>query len=181
MIALTDYVPAQVTQCTRQAIAQAPLNVVPEALVYAILAKEGGRPGQISAPNRNGTVDVGRAQVNSANSGWLRAQGFDWKAVLHDECTNIKAGLTILHHFYVSVGYDWPKAIRAYNAGLKPKGAVGYKYMTDVVSYWRWFESVVSVALTVPETVAETGSALVGGNRVPLGIPGFGPSGQGGY
>jgi len=74
---------------------------VPPAVMIGIMHVEGGRVGQESGPNFNGTYDLGPMQVNSR---WLpelaRAWGVDVRkarAIVRDDgCMNVKVAAWIL-------------------------------------------------------------------------------------
>lgn len=78
--------------CIRHASRQYRL---PEVLFRAILLTEGGRAGAISR-NKNGTYDMGPAQINSSWLPRLAKLGIERERVLNDGCLNIHIGAWIL-------------------------------------------------------------------------------------
>jgi len=78
--------------CIRHASRQYRL---PETLFRAILMTEGGRTGAITR-NRNGSYDMGPAQINSSWLPRLSAMGIARERVLNDGCLNIHIGAWIL-------------------------------------------------------------------------------------
>jgi hypothetical protein len=63
-------------------------NVEPLAL-YLILDVEGGTVGLNSLPNKNGTYDIGPAQINSSHLVKLAARGVSQREIRESLCTNI--------------------------------------------------------------------------------------------
>lgn len=78
--------------CIRHASRQYRL---PEVLFRAILLTEGGHVGAISR-NKNGSYDMGPAQINSSWLPRLAAMGIERDRVLNDGCLNIHIGAWIL-------------------------------------------------------------------------------------
>lgn len=68
---------------------------LPEVLFRAILLTEGGQVGHISG-NRNGSYDMGPAQVNSTHLPELARMGITREQVINDGCLNIQIGAWIL-------------------------------------------------------------------------------------
>lgn len=64
-------------------------------LFLGLLATEGGHVGQI-VNNRNGTYDMGPAQINSSHLHELAAQGITRDQIINDGCLNIHIGAWIL-------------------------------------------------------------------------------------
>lgn len=115
---------------------------VPELLLHAILQKEDGRVGQ-SVRNKNGTFDLGQAQINTVWLDEFKRYGVKAEHLRDDRCTNLYAAGYILrlnvNHYG---GNDWFRAAMAYNIGpnnweKNPKRyRTGYKYAYDVVKRW---------------------------------------------
>ena len=85
---------------------------VPFEIVIAIMWVE-SRFEHITAQEANGTVSVGRMQVNSVNHGWLyRDHGLD----VNCPYENISAGVLILAMYYNQFD-DIERAVAAYNVG----------------------------------------------------------------
>ena len=68
---------------------------LPELLYRSILLTEGGKPGQISQ-NKNGSYDMGPAQVNSIHLPELARMGISRDQVINDGCLNIHVGAWVL-------------------------------------------------------------------------------------
>lgn len=68
---------------------------LPEVLFRAILLTEGGRTGAITR-NKNGSYDMGPAQINSSWLPRLSVMGIARDRVLNDGCLNIHIGAWIL-------------------------------------------------------------------------------------
>lgn len=110
----------------------------PYSLSLAIIKKESGRPGTESK-NRDGSLDLGRAQINSIHLGELKKFKIDKEMLRDNDCVNIYVSNWILKQNYNKYG-DWTKAVIAYNIGFKwtPKRlAIGKKYANEVIAYWR--------------------------------------------
>ncbi len=93
------------------------------SLVRAIALQESGmRAGIISAPNSNGTYDIGLMQINSA---WLPtlAQWGITQTKLLDACVNAYVGTWILADNIRRLGPTW-NAVGAYNAQSPEKRLV---------------------------------------------------------
>lgn len=136
------HVTSEWVQCAKAASVR---YAVPETLLHAILAKEGGRIGTVSR-NANGTVDLGPAQINSA---WLSAfarYGVSAAHLSSDVCTNLAASAYILKKNWYAKDQNWFYAIVSYNIGpnrwVPDRYAIGYRYAKDVVAYWWHFENV---------------------------------------
>lgn len=78
--------------CVKEA-AQA--NHIPVSLFFAVLRTEGGQVGQIHM-NRNGSYDMGPAQINSIWLPVLAKSGITREMVLNNACLNISIGAWIL-------------------------------------------------------------------------------------
>lgn len=84
--------PADLKSC---ALAAARRYHVHEQLFLAVLATEGGRVGQI-VRNRNGSYDMGPAQINSIHLPELARLGITRDQVINDGCLNLQIGAWIL-------------------------------------------------------------------------------------
>jgi soluble lytic murein transglycosylase-like protein len=132
------HIDRETVQCVAKA---AQYYEVPELLLHAILQKERGRVGQ-AVRNRNGTYDLGPAQINTT---WLRVFarfGVTLDQVRDDRCTNLYAAGYVLrvnvNHFG---GNDWYRATMAYNVGPNEwcnpiLYRIAYYYALDVVKRW---------------------------------------------
>ena len=89
--------------CTQAA---ADWQQVPRNLLDAILVIEGGKPGQ-RVYNKNGTYDMGPAQINSIWLPVLAKQGIPEDLVVHDRCVNVFVASWILRQHYVETGDYW--------------------------------------------------------------------------
>ena len=84
--------PADLKTC---ALAAARRYHVHEQLFLAVLATEGGRVGQV-VRNRNGSYDMGPAQINSIHLPELARLGITREQVINDGCLNLQIGAWIL-------------------------------------------------------------------------------------
>jgi len=127
-------------------------------LVQAIRIAEGGKVGQSVCGNKNATCDHGPMQIND---GWFDGRwgvslpadyGVSKKAVLANECQNIRVGMWVLRQAHVRVK-DWYQAVAAYNAGITNRKA-GYTYADRV---FRWYKRLdgSQVATNRPGQVIE--------------------------
>lgn len=87
-----------------------PASLAP--IMVGIAQQESGLDPAIVHRNPNGTVDVGLAQVNSSNFGWL---GLTMQTAM-DPCTNLAAGARVLFARYNGSPPDSVKAV--YAAGV---------------------------------------------------------------
>jgi len=115
---------------------------VPELLLHAILQKENGRVGQ-AVRNRNGTYDLGPAQINTVWLEHFARYGVTSEHLKNDRCTNLYAAAYVLRtNVNRFGGDDWFRATIAYNIG--PNGwaknptryRIGYSYAIDVLRRW---------------------------------------------
>jgi len=83
-------------------------------LLYAIAKTESGLNPKALNHNRNGSVDVGLMQINSAWFPKLRKLGID-EQQLYQPCTNIEVGAWILAQNMRRLGNTWT-AVGAYNS-----------------------------------------------------------------
>lgn len=94
---------------------------VPVVIMAAVREQEGGWPGA-EIKNRNGTVDLGLMQINSAwfepgNPVDLNARGITQERVRDNACLNVAISAWILNRYHHKMGYDWGRTLAAYNAG----------------------------------------------------------------
>ena len=84
-------------------------------LLFAIARTESGlKPHVVSAPNKNGSYDIGLMQINSSWLPKLKKFGIT-EAALKDSCVNLDVGAWILSDNMKRHGNSW-KAVGAYNA-----------------------------------------------------------------
>ena len=138
---------AHVTQEAVQCAAQASSRYgVPELLLHAILKKENGRVGTESR-NRDGSFDLGPAQINTIWLKQLSAYGITRKHLRDDFCTNLYVSAYILADYNRIKKGDWFKTLMAYNIGPYNWGPtrtrIGHAYASDVVKYWWGFQNFV--------------------------------------
>jgi soluble lytic murein transglycosylase-like protein len=163
---------AHVTEDAVRCVAQASARYeVPELLLHGILMKEGGRMGQ-AVRNRNGTYDLGLAQINTSWVGHFARYGIRLEHLLYDTCTNLSASAYILKQNYNRLGGDWFKAIVAYNIGpnnwTASRYAIGYRYAVDVVRWWWGFQNWVDARHGIRRESAPAhavGAAYAGSGR----------------
>lgn len=163
---------AHVTEDAVRCVAQASARYeVPELLLHGILMKEGGRMGQ-AVRNRNGTYDLGLAQINTSWVGHFARYGIRLEHLLYDTCTNLSASAYILKQNYNRLGGDWFKAIVAYNIGpnnwTASRYAIGYRYAVDVVRWWWGFQNWVDARQGIRRESAPAhaaGAAYAGSGR----------------
>jgi hypothetical protein len=153
---------AHVTQEAVQCAAKASLRYdVPELLLHAILMKENGRVGKTSR-NRNGTEDLGPAQINSSQVPRFTAMGLNREYILNDFCTNIYVSAYILRENY-NKKHDWFQAIVSYNIGpnnwTQDRYRVGYNYAVGVVRYWWSFQNYVDAQHGIRRVASQSGTA----------------------
>lgn len=149
MISATPSLPpyAHVTAEAVQCVADASVRYeVPELLLHAILRKEDGRMGR-AVKNKNGTFDMGLAQINTTWITHFSRYGIKLEHLLYDTCTNLQAAAYILKDNANKFHGDWFKAVVAYNIGpsnwTPARYAIGYRYATSTVTYWWGFQNWV--------------------------------------
>jgi len=117
LIALGASASSAVADCLDEAASYH--NVYP-ALARAIAMHESRmNPHAISAPNGNGTYDIGLMQINSSWLPMLARYGISHDALL-DGCVNAYVGTWILQQNIRQYGYNW-EAVGAYNAASPAK------------------------------------------------------------
>ena len=87
---------------------------LPVSLLSAISRVESAGNADALHHNRNGSVDIGHMQINSAWLPTLARYGIDQKQ-LAEACTNTHVAAWILAQNIARLGYNW-EAIGAYNA-----------------------------------------------------------------
>jgi hypothetical protein len=116
--------------------------IVHPICAHAFCFEEAGRANNISADllesiarvessfnpkalhlNRNGTMDMGLMQINSA---WIDPMRLNREGLIADPCYNVMTGAHILRQCIDSHGYTW-EAVGCYNAKSKGK-RVGYSW-----------------------------------------------------
>lgn len=137
MDALPASTPYETAACITQA---AERYTLPKLALYAIAAKEAGFAG-LRRKNSNGTYDMGRMQINTANLKELRPFGITEELLLTDECTNVQVGAWKLARYLSTEKGDWWRAIARYNVGslnTEARARIGTKYASDVIGYWTY-------------------------------------------
>ncbi|MDP2564373.1 lytic transglycosylase domain-containing protein [Pseudoalteromonas marina] len=107
---------------------------IPPTLIMAIHKTEGGKPGSVIGPNRNGSYDLGPMQINDLWLPELKEQGISREELINDACINIKVGAWILAKRYKEFDNSWIKAVKAYNAGYILSN--GESYALKTFTYW---------------------------------------------
>lgn len=133
--ALPPHTPPVVAVCIQLASERYQL---PKLALYSIAAAEAGYPG-LSKKNRNGTLDLGRMQINTSNLPELSKHGITAEMLRTDECANIQTGAWKLAKYLRKEEGDWYRAIARYNVGsLNTPGrqAAGHRYAAKVIGYW---------------------------------------------
>lgn len=103
---------------------------VPVDALLGILQQEGGRTGQESAQNKNGTHDLGLWQINTH---WLKEFAKAWgvseeearRRVRDDGCTNAVTAAYVLRTKINAAGGDVKKGIQWYHSA-NPEYGVPY-------------------------------------------------------
>lgn len=112
---------------------------VPELLMYSILWKEDGRAGMMNK-NRNGTYDLGPAQINTSWLFLFSSYGITLKDLRYNECTNIYAEAWVLKYNANKLSGNWFRAAMAYNIGANAHDPtvlrIGYRYAVSVIHIW---------------------------------------------
>ena len=72
---------------------------LPISMILAIIEVEGGKNGEISW-NKNGTYDMGPAQVNSVHLDELKKFGLDSYHIINNPCINIYSACYIIKKHY---------------------------------------------------------------------------------
>ncbi|HEY9017680.1 MAG TPA: lytic transglycosylase domain-containing protein [Thiomicrospira sp.] len=118
-----------VQQCIVEASS---LYEVPAPLIKSILDVEGGGKGVV-AKNRNGTEDLGWAQINTVWLPVLENYRITRHDLLHDPCINIGVAAWILRKRFAKYE-NWEDAIASYNAGFRLQ--YGRNYAKKVMAKW---------------------------------------------
>lgn len=112
--------------CVAKAVTVFP-KVEPLAL-YLILEVEGGAVGLNSLPNKNGTYDIGPAQINSSHLVKLAARGISQREVRESLCTNI----LVQAFLYNDARKRAPTVAKAIALYHSPTPDVQLKYLANV-------------------------------------------------
>lgn len=107
---------------------------IPPTLIKAIHKTEGGKPGSVVGPNRNGSYDLGPMQINDLWILEFEKMGISKHELINDACKNIKAGAWILAKRYKEFDHSWIDAVKAYNAGYILSN--GESYALKTFTYW---------------------------------------------
>ncbi len=124
-------------------VAAAARYSVPPDLIRAVLRQENGC-GKRSAPNKNGTVDLGCMQINSSHVPWLRGYGITAAMVQFNDCLNIQLGAYFLRQS-LNAGPDFWRGVGVYNSGAystKKEGANAryrMKVWVHLVDIWHGY------------------------------------------
>lgn len=97
-------------------------NINPE-LLKSIAHVESGLNSQAVNTNKNGSLDLGLMQINSA---WISVLNLDREDLITNPCYNVMTGANILSRCIGRHGYTW-EAVGCYNARSKGK-RVGYSW-----------------------------------------------------
>lgn len=89
-------------------------KISPE-LLYAIAQQESSLDPAAVGHNRDGSQDLGLMQINTRHLAQLNKLGIG-RQQLHQPCTSIIIGASILADMMKRYGYTW-EAVGAYNAG----------------------------------------------------------------
>ncbi len=109
-----------IASCTWESVAAKYPGLNPY-LLHAIAQQESGlNPLAKSPPNKNGTVDIGLMQINSAWLPTLRSRFGITLEDLYHPCVNLDVGAWILYENFRQLGFSW-RAIGAYNAKSEDK------------------------------------------------------------
>lgn len=112
---IPDIPPAPIVPLTTECIAQtAKRFALPETLIWAVLAVEGGREGKYSV-NKNGSIDLGPMQINSL---WLEhfSEYVSPTEVLYNGCVNVQIGAWILRSYINLADGDLWKGVGNYHS-----------------------------------------------------------------
>ena len=102
--------------------AAAEVHRAPAGVLVLLLSVEAGRLGEVSAPNANGTVDIGPMQVNDA---WVPRIADHWGGVSHEAafralrdnfCANVEGGAWILRQALDEANGDLWEAVALYHS-----------------------------------------------------------------
>lgn len=111
---------------------------VPAKLIISVLKTENGHAGTASK-NKNGTVDLGPMQINSAWLPTLYRYGFTRQDVQYDPCKNVEVGTWILSQGIASEVF-LDKGIGDYHSHST---YYNVKYRTKVKHYLQQIEYII--------------------------------------
>lgn len=112
-------------------------GIEPELLKAIAIVESGLNPNAVNV-NRNGTIDYGLMQINSAHLRTLETFNISVGQLLNDPCHNVMTGAWILAGNVRQFGYSWT-AVGAYNAGTaktKKGNALRQKYIRKVAPHY---------------------------------------------
>lgn len=106
---------------------------VPINLLYAVSRVESGnKAGALSAPNKNGTYDIGLMQINSSHLPYLSRYGITEGVLMRDPCVNLHIGAWIMAQSIARHGMTW-RGIGAYNAASDEKRRIYAKKVLSML------------------------------------------------
>lgn len=116
-------------------LSAANLQEVPPHVLVAILATEGGKVGETSRPNTNGSLDIGPMQINNkvwvpevANLHFNGDRNAAYRRLKDDGCYNMHVGAWILRQAIDQSGGDLYEGIGRYHSAT-PKHKTKYQRM----------------------------------------------------
>ena len=149
--------PAAVGLWVPLATAAAEAAHIPPALVLAVMAHESGGNWKAEDDDKNGTVDAGLMQINSAN--WA---AFGLASNPFATAANVKAGVAILAGDLAANRGSVPAALEAYNAGSAIAGTIyDPQYAGDVARELTAIEAGPHLAATPLPVEGTTQAVLV--------------------
>lgn len=131
-------------ECINQA---AVTYYVPAQVIISVLAVEGGEVGSAS-PNKNGSVDYGPMQINSAWLPKIASYGYTQQQLQYDPCVNVMVGAWILSNRIaesVAVAGDnnyW-KGVAGYHSRTP---YYNQRYQTKVLNNYQLLSQILSQA-----------------------------------
>jgi len=126
---------------------------VPANILLALASMEGGKNGQLSEPNSNGTVDISHFQINSGN--WEKGGEFvnypeiTKEAVQWRGCYNAELAAWLLHkRLDESTGQDfWTRAANYHSKTPKFNTVYRSKLIPLAIQWGKWLQQRVPNAL----------------------------------
>lgn len=139
---------AHLSEADVQCVAKASATYqVPELLLHSIIRKENGRQGQ-AVPNKNGSRDLGLAQINTVWLGELKQYNITEHALKQDNCLNVQVASWVLRKYFL-LKNDWYAATVAYNIGPNKwaespnRLRIGMSYANSVIRDWHQLQNWV--------------------------------------